>query len=215
MEIRPMIATLKKQSKKSVVTPEWHDVFLRMAPAIETHAKLVFRGLSSEAKAEAVQNVLCLACAATARLAELGKLDLCYSSVMAQYAVAQTKEGRMVGHTLNCQDVSSEYCRQRKNVVLEQLDRHDTVEETWNEILVEDRNAGPAQIAAVRIDFAAWLKTLKPRTRKIAQFLSKGNRTKETAKKFDMSECRVSQLRQELKAAWELFIDENAAVCAQ
>ena len=205
-----MIATLKKKrcSKTSVVTPEWHQVFLRMAPAIETHAKLVFRGLPPEAKAEMVQNALCLACAATARLAELGKLDLCYPSVLATYAVAQTKEGRVPGNRLNCRDVSSEYCRHRKDLVLERLDRHDSEEDTWNEILVEDKNAGPAQIATVRIDFASWLKTLSPRTRRIAKFLSVGNKPSDAAERFGLSRCRISLLRKELHESWSNYVGE-------
>ena len=207
-----MIATMKKQkSKKSVVTPEWHDVFLRMAPAIETHAKLVFRGLSSEAKAEAVQNVLCLACAATARLADLGKIDLCYPTVMAQYAVAQTKEGRMVGHTLNCKDVSSEYCRRRKDIVLERLDKHDETEEHWQEVLIADKTCTPAELAASRIDVPAWFATLKPRVRRIARYLSLGNKPSDAAEKFGLSRCRISQLRRELHESWQNFCGEAQA----
>ena len=203
-----MIAISKKQqSKKSV--PEWHDVFLRMAPAIKTHAQLVFRGLSPEAKAEAVQNALCLACAATARLAELGKLDLCYPTVMAQYAVAQTKDGRMPGHTLNCRDVSSVYCRNRKDIVLERLDKFNEVEECWEESLIPDRTCTPADLAASRIDVAAWFKSLKPRIRKIARYLSVGNKPSDTAKKFGMSRCRVSQLRRELHESWTNFCGDT------
>ena len=143
------------------------------------------------------------------RLVELGKTDLAYPSVLASFGVAQTREGRKVGNTLNVRDVSSDYCQKKKNLILERLDRRDSEEDTWAEILVEDKNAGPAQTAAMRIDFAAWLKTLKPQTRKIARYLSLGNRTKDTAKKFGVSECRISQLRQELKAAWDLFVGDN------
>ena len=47
-----------------------------------------------------MQNVLCSACAAIARLAELNKLDLCYPSVLAKFAIAQTRDGRMSGSRL-------------------------------------------------------------------------------------------------------------------
>ena len=203
-----MIATMKKQSKKSVVTPEWHEVFLCMAPAIETHAKLVFRDLPPEAKAEVVQNCLCLACAATARLGELGKLDLCYPTVMATYAVAQTKAGRMIGGHQNCRDISSEYCRSRKDLVLERLDKFDEIEEHWGEVLLQDKTCTPADLAASRIDVSSWLTTLKPRIRRVAQFLSLGHRTSDTAMKFCMTRCRVSQLRRELYESWCNFCGE-------
>jgi len=204
-----MIATLKKRcSKTSVATPEWHKVFLQMAPAIETHAKLVFRGLPPEAKAEAVQNALCCACAAVARLAELGKLDLCYPTVMASYAVAQTKDGRMIGGHMNCRDISSAYCRGRKNLVLERLDKFDEVEQHWNEVLVADKTCTPADLAASRIDVAAWFKSLKPRVRKIARYLSVGNKPSDAAQKFGLSRCRISQLRRELHESWANFCGE-------
>jgi len=203
-----MIRIASKKSAQKSITPEWHEVFLRMAPAIETHAKLVFRGLPPEAKAEAVQNALCLACAATARLAELGKLDLCYPSVMASYAVAQTKAGRMPGHTLNCKDVSSEYCRQRKDVVLERLDKHDETEDHWQEVLIADKTCTPADLAASRIDVPAWFATLKPRDRKVARYLSLGNKPSDAAEKFGLSRCRISLLRRELHESWLNFCGE-------
>ena len=127
-------------SQPKPVTPEWHQVFLRMAPAIETHARLSFGHLRGEARAEAVQNALCIACSAVARLAELNKLDLCYPSVMARFAVAQTKDCRMLGRPLNCKDVTSEYCQRAKGIVVERLDRLDHETNEWQEILIEDRN---------------------------------------------------------------------------
>jgi hypothetical protein len=92
-----------------------------------------FRHLRGEARAEAIQNALCNACAAIARLAELGKLDLCYASVLARFAIAQTKDGRMLGRPLNCKDVASKYCQRAKNVVMERLDKYDAEEGCWLE----------------------------------------------------------------------------------
>ena len=204
LEIIPMI----RIASKKPVTPKWHEVFLQMAPAIKTHAELVFRGLRPEAKAEAVQNALCCACAAVARLGELGKLDLCYPTVMARYAVAQTKDGRMLGHTLNCKDVSSQYCRQRKDLVLERLDKYDEKEEHWKEVLIADKTCTPAELAASRIDVPAWFATLKSRDRKVAKYLSLGHKPSEAATKFNMSRCRISQLRRELHESWRNFCGE-------
>ena len=68
--------------------PAWHRVFLSMLPAIARHACIAFRHMGPEAKAEAVQEAICNACVAFARLAELGKLDLAYPAVLARFAVA-------------------------------------------------------------------------------------------------------------------------------
>ena len=40
------------------------------------------------------------------RLAQLKKADLACASMLATYAVAQIKDGRMVGAMSNCKDVS-------------------------------------------------------------------------------------------------------------
>ncbi len=65
-------------------------------------------------------------------------------------------------------------------------------------ILVEDKRATPADLAASRIDFPAWLKTLSQRDRRIALKLSQGESTSRVARQFRLSVGRVSQLRGEL-----------------
>ena len=198
---------------KSAV-PAWHEIFLRMLPAIREHVRIAFRNLDPDAKAECVQNSICNACSALARLAELGKLDLAYPSVLARFAISQTRGGRLVGGHLNCKDISSAYCQRQQNVRLERLDKFDTEEDSWQEILVEDRHAGPAEVVRVRLDFASWLRRLPRRDRRIAQFLALGNRTSNIAKKFMVSEGRVSQLRRELAKSWRAFTGEPDGTAA-
>ena len=152
-------------------SPNWQNVFVRMLPAIRKHARIAFRHHDPESREELVQAVVCNACCAVARLAELDKLDLCYASVLARFGVAQVKDGRMTGGSLNCRDVSSKYCQRAKNITLERLDKYDREEECWEEILVPDNTCTPAELAASRIDFPAWMNTLKSRDRKVARFL--------------------------------------------
>lgn len=198
-----MKAATKVRCKKS--PPAWHGDFVAMIPAIETHAKIAFRRLDAEAREEAIQEVVCNACCAYARLVELHKAKLAYPSVLARFAVAQTREGRKVGGRLNCGDVSSEYCQQKKRLLVERLDRYDSEKAAWEEILVEDRHAGPAATAITRIDFSTWLQLLPRRQRKIATFLAKGESTKTAARKFSVSPGRISQIRKELYEAWQQF----------
>ena len=174
-EIVPMKTAKKVRCKKS--PPAWHDAFVAMVPAIETHAKIVFRRLDAEAREEAVQEVICNACCAYARLVELKKTEVAYPSVLARFGVAQTKDGRKVGGQLNCRDVLSNYCQRKKDLLVERLDRFDSEEDAWDEILVEDRHAGPAETAIARIDFVTWLQLLPRRLRKIARFLANGETT--------------------------------------
>jgi len=190
-------------------SPDWQALFLRLLPAIRRHARIAFRHLDPEGREECVQATICNACCAVARLAELNKLSLAYASVLARFGVAQVKDGRMTGGSLNCNDISSRYCQRAKNVTVERLDKYDTEDECWEEVLVPDNTCTPAELAASRIDFPAWMKTLKPRDRKVARFLSLGNGTGAAARKFDVSPGRVSQLRRELQESWRTFTGEN------
>jgi hypothetical protein len=111
--------------------------------------------------------------------------------------------------------VSSEYCQRKKNLLVERLDQFDSEEEAWEEILVEDRHVGPAETAITRIDFATWLQLLPSRLRKIAVFLANGETTGTAARKFRLSQGRISQIRRELCETWHRFQgDEPAAAAA-
>jgi len=196
-------------SQPKPATPAWQEIFLRMMPAIRRHARIAFRHLDGESRDECVQAVVCNCCCAVARLAELGKLDLCYPSVLARFGVAQVKDGRMTGGHLNCRDISSPYCQRKKGVRMEQLDKYDAQEDAWQEIVIEDRHAGPAEVVRVRVDFGDWLRSLPRRNRRIAEFLALGHRTTDAARKFKVSLGRVSQLRAELAASWKEFTGEE------
>jgi hypothetical protein len=171
-----------------------------------------------EAKQEALQSVVAGALAAYVRLVQLGKADIAYAGPLAKFAIRQYHDGRMLGRSLNCKDVTSDYCRRATGVVIERLDQFDEEEECWSQAIVEDRAAGPAETARVRLDFAAWLDSLKRRDRKIALKLAEGETTSDVASRFKISAGRISQLRKELKAAWDEFTgdepDENAAAVA-
>ena len=140
------------------------------------------------------------------RLYERRKLNCAYPTPLAVYAARQVRDGRKVGGKVNVQDVSSFYCRRQKHVTLERLDKWDRDEEEWLEIVVEDRNATPAEVVRVRLDFAAWLKSLPRRDRKVALDLAGGNRTGEVARQYDLSEGRISQLRKEMHLSWDLMM---------
>jgi hypothetical protein len=208
-----------KTSKESVRgkknPPAWTAAFEAMLPAIEAHAKIAFRHLDPDAREEAVQETVCNACQAYVRLVELGKTDVAFPSALAKFGVAQVRTGRKVGGRLNCKDLLSDHCRQTKNVIVERLDHYDSEEEAWKEILVEDRRAGPADTAIVRIDYSTWLRMLPRRLQGIATFLSNGESTTAAAKKFRVSQGRISQIRKELYLAWHRFQgDLPAAVTA-
>ena len=194
----------------------WHKLFLGMLPAIIQHAKIAFRHVRGQDRQDKIQETVANALVAFRRLVQLKKTDLAYPTVLARYAVAQIKDGRLVGGHMNCQDVSSPYCQRVKNIVLERLDCYDSEDECWQEVLVPDKTCTPAELAASRIDVPAWFKTLNRRDRRVAEFLAAGQTTKSAAKKFRVSAGRISQLRRELAANWTRFIggEEGPAAVA-
>ena len=194
--------------------PRWHRPFLALLPQIVRHAKFAFRHLRGEARQDAIQETIANALVAFVALVRRGKMSLAYPTVLARYAVAQINDGRRVGNKLNVREVLSPYAQRLKGFKVDRLDHYDEVEQAWSQVLVEDKHAGPAETARVRLDFSEWLASLPCRHRRLAQYLSLGNRTSDAARKFRWSEGRVSQLRCELAENWRRFVGDDEAGAA-
>ena len=191
-------------------SPAWHAGFLAMLPAIVRHARVAFRHLNPEARADAVQEVVANTLVAYARLVELRKTALAYPSVLARYGVAQFHDGRRIGGRRNVRDVLSEHCQRRKGLAVERLDKYDEDEGVWQEAVVQDTRTAPVpDIVSFRVDFSDWLHDLPHRNRRIAESLALGHTTGEVANKIGVSSGRVSQLRREFHDAWEQFQGEH------
>jgi hypothetical protein len=206
-----MIAFAKQnRSRKSV--PAWHNLFLAMLPTITAHARIAFRNLNPEARQDAVQEVVANAFVAFARLAELGKTELAFASVLARYGVAQFRDGRRVGNRLRIGDVLSSHAQRQKNIRMERLDKFDQEENAWQEAVVVDTRSAPVpDIVSFRLDFAEWLRRLSRRNRHVAESLAIGNRTKDVSRRFRISDGRVAQLRRELAKSWAAFRGEDGS----
>ena len=182
--------------------------FVAMLPIIVGSARVAFRMLAPEARQEAIQETIAAAWAAFKRLAERGKLDVCYPTPLAMYSVRRVRAGRQLGCRLNSFDLLSRYAQRRRGFQVQRLDQLDERDRHWKEVLVEDGRAGPAETAAARLDFAAWLRRLPARLRKVALALGAGETTKDAAEQFHLSPARVSQLRRWLKTNWDSFQGE-------
>jgi hypothetical protein len=201
-----MIAIPKQRKRR--LTRKHQELFLAMLPTITRTARQAFSGLDPEAKEEATAEVIAAAFIMYVGLVQRGKEALAYPSVLAMYGVKRVKIGRMAATPQNVKDVSSMFCQLKKGVNVERLDQYDRDDDAWKELVVEDKNAGPAEIAAARIDITAWLKSLPRRTRKIATTLAKGEPTGKTARMFGLSDGRISQFRNELRESWMEFQGE-------
>jgi len=65
----------------------------------------------------------------------------------------------------------------RHSLRVERLDQFDRQSGKWEAALVEDKRFGPADAAAMTIDFKAWLKSLTKRNRRLAETLATGEST--------------------------------------
>jgi hypothetical protein len=84
----------------------------------------------------------------------------------------------------------------------------------WQGWLAPDRRYGPADEAAFRIDFAAWIGGLAPRKRRAAELLAEGHATGEVARLLSVTPSAISQARVWLSRSWERFQGEGEADAA-
>ena len=202
------------RTDRGKVTAEHRERFLMMMPTIRRQALVACRGLRAEAQAEFVQAVIAAAFVAFARLVELGKEDVVFPTALARYGVLHVRYGRSVGTRLNVQDVGSTYGQSSRRCLVQRLDRR-YANGMWNEVLVEDHRAGPAETAAARIDIDDWFGSLPKRNRRIALALALGGATSDVAEEYAISWSRISQLRQELRCSWLDFQGELPEVLAR
>ena len=199
-----MIARVKRP-KSHRQTSARHAKFLAMLPAIRRSAQIAFRKACPELRQDLIEEVVANSYVAFARLAERGQADRASASPLARYAIVQVRVGRRVGSRLRIGDALSTYAQYRKQFSVERLDHFSDENGCWEEVLVEDRRATPADVAACRIDFADWLRRLTARLRKIALALAAGETTSAAAKLFGVSPARISQIRDLLRKSWEAF----------
>jgi len=97
-------------------------VFLAMFSTLWKCINRGFRGLRGDRREDAIQEALANAFVAFSRLVDLGRMQFAFPSALARFAVAQARDGRRVGGSLNVRDVSSEYAQRRKQLQVQRLD---------------------------------------------------------------------------------------------
>jgi hypothetical protein len=187
--------------------------FLEMLPSIRGVACFAFRRLRHAVREELIAEVVANAFCAFQGLVARGHAELAYASVLAWFAVRQIREGRRVGSKLNHNDLTSPYGQRQRNVSVQSL-WDEWKSGRWQELVVEDRSVGPADVASFKIDFADWLRRLKRSQRQIALRFVTGDRASEVADHFRLTRARISQLRNELRQNWDDFQGEAGSAGA-
>jgi hypothetical protein len=207
-----MIAFARPETTDYNVPPAWHAGLLAILPQIHQQLRFAFRKLPPDERAEAIAECIANITAEYAKLHERGKADVAFVSTLGDFAIRHYYAGRRTGCELNINDVSSPYCQRQRRFVLKSLDQRSPNGE-WKETVVEDRRSTPADVAASRIDLEDWFGQLPRFKRDIAETLATGESTSATARRFQVTPGRVSQLRREFEENWMEFQGEPFA-CA-
>ena len=189
----------------------WQAGFLNVLPAVQTHAQIQFRGLPAEKREQAIQEAIASACVSYQLLAAQGKLNVARPGTLAMYAVNFVRNGRHIGGRQDAaKDAMSQVAQSRHHFKTASYDRFEREAGEWRQVAIEDRKTPIPDLAAFRIDFAQWLKTITRRDRRIILTLAGGERTSAVANRFGISPARVSQLRRKYEQLWRTFQGEPA-----
>jgi hypothetical protein len=210
----------------SLDTQALHAHFLSLLPRIQTHARIRFHHLRCPGRRDdAVAEVVAIAWKWYLRLLQQGKDIDGFVTAFADYAVRHVRSGRgLCGH-VKSQDVCSPSAQRRHDFEVEALDcstRRDfgafyadpqgqDYQDAYEDRLKDNSVTTPADQAAFRIDYPAWLTRLGVRNREIAEDMTLELGTLELADKHRVSPGRISQLRREFHADWQHFCGEPVA----
>jgi hypothetical protein len=186
-----------------------NERFVALLPSIRRQATVAARRLPFRMRSDFVLDVIAAAYVLYARLASRRLTASAYSTPLATYAIAHVRAGRSVGVHFNGRDVMSVHAQRCRGFGVVFLDGTvDRYGRSWRETLVDKGSYSPGDAAAFRLDFEAWLGWLSARDRAIVNVLARGESTSAAAKRFGVSDARISQIRRELKRDWELFQGE-------
>ena len=190
----------------------WQAGFLQVLPAVQTHAQIKFRALPAERREEAIQEAIAATCLMYQLAVAKGKQNVIRPGPLADFAIRHVRTGRHVGGSQDAaKDVMSPVAQRRHGVQVHSYHapRGGGGTDGWRQMAIEDRKTSIPDLAAFRIDFAQWLKSLTRRDRRIIAALVSGERTSSVAERIGISEPRVSQLRRKYEREWEVFQGEN------
>ena len=183
--------------------------FVAMIPGIQKQLRFAFRHSPAAVRQERIDDALAQAFILFSHLVRLQRVRLAHPTALARYAACRVRSRRPIGSRNSSRDVMSCAAQRRFGFRLISTDSDCGAGQLRStELLGESRHATPAELATIRIDFAAWLDRLSDRQREIALCLAVGEPTGAVARRFCVSNGRISQMRFELATRWRQFQGE-------
>lgn len=179
--------------------------FLAILPRVERHARVAFQHLNPSDREEAAAEAVAHAWVAFLRLWARGKDPSRFPTALARFSALATRNGRRVGGRMASRDVMSA-ARRKVGVAVEPYrDAGSDGGLVTAELLPPATRSRVPDVAALRVDFPAWLGRLTAGRRQAARMLACGYGTGEVAAGLGVTAGRVSQLRRVLAADWHRF----------
>ncbi len=190
--------------------PTAQDVFLSLVPRIERHGRVFFRHLKCpHRKQDAVSEMVALAWKWFLRFVERGKDPTRFPSALATYAAKAVNSGRKLAGMDKAKDVLSPRAQKEKGFTVASLPNGSSLHgNVFDEALQDNTRSEVPDQVHFRIDFPAWRLTRTERDRRLIDDLMLGHRTLDVARRYGLSQARVSQLRREFQEDWQRFNDE-------
>src|SRR4051812_29466693 len=195
-----------------------HQQFEAALPAVTDAARYAFRRRRPQDRDEAVADARAAAWSAWHGLIARGKdpVEVGVHGIAAN-AIRYVRNGRRVGHRGGGRGSMDVYHPRAQAVRGFQLVGIDTIEEpntldsseSWRQWVAGDNRVSPADEAAFRLDFAAWLANLPTRKRQMAGLLVEGHETGVVARRLGVTPGAVSQSRAWLEASWRAYQAEG------
>jgi formate dehydrogenase assembly factor FdhD len=176
-------------------------------PRVLSHGRVYFRNIRCRHRREdAIQEMIDLTWMWHLRLAEKGKDSTLFPTALASYAARAVKSGCRFCGQERAKDVLSPLAQQGQHFAVEKLPDFSTLNGSPLEEALHDNTVSPVpDQVAFRLDFPAWLGTLGPRNRSMAEDMALGEKTQDLAQKYRVSEGRISQMRRYFQQDWGRF----------
>lgn len=186
-----------------------HQRFSSVLPRVERHARVVFRSVPClDTREDKVQEVSGLCWKWVRKLDKLGKKWWTFVSQLATFACKAVKSGRKVTGCIKIKDVMNEINQARRGYCITKLPDISTESSNpLSDALIDNTRTEVPEQVAFRCDFPTWVSGYGDRDRALMSDMALGHRTKDLARRYRLSEGRVSQLRRQFHDSWQHFSD--------
>jgi hypothetical protein len=192
-----------------------NQVFLKLLPAVKTHAAIQFRHLNRTDREEAIAEAAASAFLNFETANRNGTSHRITPGTLAHYAVLHVWSGRHSGGSVDGKnDVMSRVAQRRhgfKVVGLPWNSEHvydclrDPTSPVWKQVLLEDKATPVLDQAAFRIDWSMFLGQQTDRTRSCMALLAEGHKRCEVADRMGTTPPAVTQRMARVEREWDRF----------